>query len=229
MSNLRNDEPDALRCPSCGANLTRLLGGGYVETFCPACGFAVRQSPLRPVRPAPATSVQRLPEIISRWTTTAPQAPVPGRSLVSRITSPLGIVTLVAMVPLVFALRALYTGYDSLEPVLLAELYVWFFSALWLLAPTVFITGRRVETWQFMTMAGIALLAATLVGTLAPQIGERNYCGHVDGLYSIGLNEMPPRVYRCTSLPFEIVGGLLGWWGGYWILKWWEARGTEAA
>lgn len=226
MSNFRNDDSEALRCPGCGAQLTRLLGGGYVETFCPACGFAVRQSPLRPVR----RTGRRLRGIINDWSAAAPKAATaPRRSTLSRITSPLGIVTLIAMIPLVFALRALFTGYDSLEPVLLAELYVWFFSALWLAAPTVFVTGRRLETWQFMTLAAFAMVTAFLVGMLAPQIGEPNYCGDMSGQYSLALNEMPPRVYRCTSLPFEVVGGLLGWWAGYWIIKWWEARGTEAA
>jgi hypothetical protein len=226
VSNLRDDESDALRCPNCGAQLTRLLGGGYVETFCPACDFAVRQSPLRRAQANPL----RLRGIVNGWSATAPKTATPRRRpLLSRITSPLGIITIIAMIPLVFALRALYTGYDSLEPVLLAELYIWFFSALWLAAPTVFMTGRRLETWQFMTLAATAVATAMLVGMLAPQIGEPNYCGDVSGHYSLGLNEMPPRVYRCTSLPFEIVGGLLGWWGGYWIIKWWEARGTEAA
>ena len=228
MSNLRDDESDALRCPSCDAQLTRLLGGGYVETFCPACGFAVRQSPMRRAQPNPL----RLRGIVNSWSTATPKAAAgPGRSLASRITSPLGIITLMAMVPLVFALRALFTGYDSLEPVLFAELYVMFFSALWLIAPTLFVTIRRLEleTWQVFVLVAATLVITFLVGRLAPQIGEPNYCGEMDGYYSSALNIKPPLVYRCTSLPFEIAGGLLGWWTGYWIIKWWEARGTEAA
>lgn len=228
MSNLRNDEPDALRCPECDAQLTRLLGGGYVETFCPACGFAVRQSPMRRAHPNPL----RLRGIVNSWATRAPKvAEASGPSLVSRITSPLGIITLIALVPFVFALRALFTGYDSLEPVLFAELYVMFFCALWLIAPTLFVTIRRLrlETWHFFLLVAATLVMTFVVGRLAPQIGEPNYCGEMDGYYSVALNIKPPRIYRCTSLPFEIVGGLLGWWSGFWIIKWWEARRVEGA
>lgn len=228
MSNLRDDESEALRCPNCGAQLTRLLGGGYVETFCPACGFAVRQSPLRRAQANPL----RLRGIVSGWSAAAPKVPTaPRRSLLSRITSPLGIITIIAMIPLVFAVRALYTGYDSLEPVLFGELYVMFFSALWLIGPTLFVTIRRLrlETWQVVVLVAATLVITFLVGRLAPQIGEPNYCGDMSGQYSLALNETPPRVYRCTSLPFEIVGGLLGWWTGFWVIKWWEARGAEAA
>jgi hypothetical protein len=226
VSDIGNDERDALRCPNCGAELTRLLGGGYIETFCPSCEFAVRQSPLRPVRP----TALLLRSVVAGVRRAMPATPIaPGASLLSRIVSPLGIVTLIAMVPLVFALRALFTGYDSLEPVLFAELYVEFFSIAWLFAPMVLKTVPRLETWQSMMLVAAAMVTAVVAGRLAPQIGEPNYCGYMDHYYSLHLREMPPSIYRCTSLPFQLGGALIAWWTGYRVFRWWEARNANSS
>lgn len=68
--------------------------------------------------PQGGLSLASPPSLSRRFSAVQPKATAaPGRSLLARITSPLGIITIIAMVPLVFALRALHTGYDSLEPV----------------------------------------------------------------------------------------------------------------
>lgn len=135
----------------------------------------------------------------------------------------LGVLLLLSAVPLVPAVRALFVGYDSFEPVLFGELYLWLFAGVWLLLPTFLRTAVRVDGWRFAVIVVAGIAGAMLLGALAPRIGERNYCGYHQH-FSFGRDGMPPRVYRCTSLPFEIAGGLLAWWAAYAVVRWWDSR-----
>ncbi|HEX8849744.1 MAG TPA: hypothetical protein VF761_09445 [Gemmatimonadaceae bacterium] len=155
---------------------------------------------------------------------TGPRGAPATRTLASRVASPLGVLLLLSLIPLVPAVRALFVGHDSFEPVLVGELYLWLFAGVWLLLPTFLHTVLRMEGWRLAAIIIAGVAGAMLLGALAPTIGEPNYCGYHEH-YSVGLNGMPPRVYRCTSLPFEIVGGLLAWWGTYAVVRWWDARG----
>jgi hypothetical protein len=39
---------------------------------------------------------------------------------------------------------------------------------------------------------------------------------------------IPPKTFRCTSTPFEIVGGLVGWWLAFWLVEPWQAWRSRA-
>jgi hypothetical protein len=97
------------------------------------------------------------------------------------------------------------------------------FSALWLGLPTLIVTARRTEGWQVVLLIVAGFAGAILFHRLAPTIGEANYCGHLDGRAD-GFSDTPPHVFRCTSLPFEIAGWLLAWWGAYGLMQWREGR-----
>lgn len=56
--------------PECGTELAQLLGGGAIETFCPKCGFACRQTQMRATRPAERfwfRIVRALPDSAPDW------------------------------------------------------------------------------------------------------------------------------------------------------------------
>jgi hypothetical protein len=121
---------------------------------------------------------------------------------------------------LVVALRALYVGYPSYAPVLLAQLYVYAFAVVVLGLPTFFATLRRVDAKFAPLLLAAAILGGALLSQAAPTIGEPNYCGY-DAEWR-GFNWLPPKTFRCTSAPFEIVGALVGWWMAFYIVVAWQ-------
>ena len=147
----------------------------------------------------------------------------------------MAIVVVTPFVVLFFvALRALYVGYGSFEPVLAAELYVDAFCFVVFGIPTFMRTIRYVEPWQSGVLLLLCVAGAVLFGRFAPRIGERNYCGAGDidwrdsGMWP-HRPSVPPHVYRCTRLPFEIVGFFAVWWLGAWAFKWWNERSEGTA
>ena len=131
--------------------------------------------------------------------------------------------TLGGLVLLVVAVRALFVGYPSFEPVLFAELYIWLFSVV---AFGVMLqrTVRRTRGEHIFVLFLAALAGAVLVAQAAPTIGEPNYCGYFRD-YPSGIDlRLPPKSFRCTSLPFEIAGWFGGWWLTLWLIMRWEER-----
>lgn len=114
---------------------------------------------------------------------------------------------------LVVALRALFVGHRSFEPVLFAELYVQAFALL-LFIPLLLRAARALRGWEWGAVIAVAVAGASLLARLAPTIGEPNYCGELPDFPAYDMpSELPPKVFRCTVVPFEIAGFLLGWWG----------------
>jgi hypothetical protein len=124
---------------------------------------------------------------------------------------------LAGSVLVVVAIRAQYVGYPSFEPVLFARLYVYAFSLVVLGVPTFVTTARRVEAKYAPLMLAAALLGGVLLAQAAPTIGEPNYCGYENEWRRF--DWIPPKTFRCTSTPFEIVGGLAGWWLAFWLVE----------
>ena len=136
------------------------------------------------------------------------------------------IVTLGASVPLVVAVRALFVGYPTFEPVLFAELYIWLFS---MVAFTLVLlrTVRRTRGEYVFVLFLAALVGAVVSVQAAPVIGEPNYCGYFGDYPTIIDFTLPPKIFRCTSLPFEIAGWFGGWGLALWVILQREERVGE--
>lgn len=128
------------------------------------------------------------------------------------------VTSIVAGVLLAVAVRALFIGYKSYEPVLFASLYIWLFAFVafaFVFAQTV----RRIGGAQVLVLFVLALLAAIGLAQLAPTIGEPNYCWFFRENPLVGARWTPPQTFRCTSLPFAIFGWFAGWAVGFWLMS----------
>jgi hypothetical protein len=124
----------------------------------------------------------------------------------------LALLVIAAGAGLVVALRALFVGHPSFEPVLFAELYVQAFSLL-LFIPLLLRAARALRGWEWGAVIAVAVAGSMLLARLAPTIGELNYCGELPDFPAYDIpSELPPKIFRCTVVPFEIAGFLLGWW-----------------
>jgi hypothetical protein len=197
--------------------LSQLTGGGAIETFCPKCGFAYRQTTARPV-----------PRQEHLWFRIARSLPNPAQDWSERPGFRLTWGKALAIIPIGLfgiALRALYVGYPSYEPVMIARWYVLLFSAVVWGIPTFVWTARRIEAWQVTVAFFVGYACALLFTFLAPRIGEMNYCGDsVFGWDLLHSGRVPPRIFRCTSEPFFIAGGFAGWWLAARLFNWWNSR-----
>lgn len=135
--------------------------------------------------------------------------------------TPLRLLTLAASVLLVPAIGALYVGYPSFAPVLFARLYVYGFSLVVFGVPAFVRTFRRLDAKYAPVLLAAAILGGVLLAQAAPTIGEPNYCGYENEWRRF--DWIPPKTFRCTSTPFEIAGGLAGWWLAFWLVEKWEA------
>ena len=123
---------------------------------------------------------------------------------------------------LILALRALFVGHTSFDPVLFAGLYV-IVLALVVFAVVLVRTVRRTGGDYLYVLFGAALVCALVLTRLAPTIGEPNYCYFVRKYY-YGITRTPPTVFRCTSLPFGVAGWFAGWGLALWLVSWRESR-----
>jgi hypothetical protein len=140
--------------------------------------------------------------------------------------SPLRLGILGGSILVVPAIRAQFVGYPSFEPVLFARIYVYAFSILILGVPTFVTTFRQLEAKHAPLLLAAAILGGVLLAQAAPTIGEPNYCGYENEWRRF--DRIPPKTFRCTSTPFEIAGGLAGWWLAFWLAEKWQAWRSRA-
>jgi hypothetical protein len=210
--------------------MSQLLGGGVIETFCPACGFAMRQSIARPARDArtrwharfDALRTFALPVPPAADASAAPGFRFTGRRLVA-----LGFLAV-----FVVAMRAMFVGYPSFEPVLFSELYVMLFAFVlfWLMFARTAqdISGRQVLLLFIGAVAGAALaVKAVKVWNLVPSTWEPDYCGDIGYPHTAIDFRLPPKTFRCMSIPIAIAGWFLGWLVAYWLITRWERAGRQ--
>jgi hypothetical protein len=203
--------------------LAQLLGGGAIETFCPKCGFAYRQTTARPI---PRQEhfwfriARSLPNPAQDWSQRPGFQPTPGK-----------VVALVMVAFFFVALRALFVGYPSYEPVLFAQLYVFLVSAVVLGVPSFVYSARRIKAWQVAALWFLGIIGMAWLSGFAPVIGEPNYCNSWDidwrSAFSHKRPTLPPKIFRCTEIPFDIAGFFAAWWIGTWLFNWWNSRGAD--
>lgn len=202
---------EPFRCPNCASDLSQLRGGGEDESFCPTCGFTIRQSNTRTLPggrlhqgwfhfDSRSTTVQE----VRRW----------------RL-RPLLLIALLPTLLFAVAIRKLFVGSTAFEALYFAELYVLLFCAIAFGIPT-WIRTRRMDGRFIVVLIAGALAAGAMVARLAPTIGEKNYCGESEA--SSDIWRTPPHTFRCTSLPFFIGGAFGGYWLMYWLASAWETR-----
>jgi hypothetical protein len=134
---------------------------------------------------------------------------------------------------LILAVGKLFVGSSSFKPIAVAQIYIWLVT-LFLVVPTLLRAEQRPAADWYLLFVG-ALVGAVVFWNIAPQIGEPNYCIPLPrGLRVMRdlANEISrdvgvpvatpqlPKVFRCTNLPFAIVGGFAGWW----LILWWSVR-----
>jgi hypothetical protein len=128
------------------------------------------------------------------------------------------VASIVALVLLAVAVRALFVGYNSFDPVLVAGLYVWLFAFV-AFSMVLIYTVRRIGGDRLHVLFALALVGAIGLAQLAPTIGEPNYCWFFGDYPDIAARWRPPQTFRCTSLPFEIFGWFAGWGVGFWLMN----------
>ena len=130
------------------------------------------------------------------------------------------VVLAIAVLLLIVSIRTLFVGYDSYTPLLFAQLYILLVGGV-MMFPTLVRTNRSAAIDHTILLIVAAASGAVLFSLAAPRIGEPNYCGQGDLLYSV---VRVPTVYRCTSEPFFVAGWFAGWWIVVWMMDWWTAR-----
>lgn len=126
----------------------------------------------------------------------------------------------IAVLLLIIAIRTLFVGYDSYTPLLFARLYIGLFAVL-MMFPTLMRTRASAGGDHPILLIVSAAAGSVLCALAAPQIGEPNYCGTGDLLYTV---VRVPTVYRCTTTPFAAAGWFAGWWFVLWAADWWTTR-----
>jgi hypothetical protein len=144
--------------------------------------------------------------------------PVPRRSLLFKLGSVLAIGLLIV------AVGTMFVGTRSFRPILFSEVYVLLF-ALFMAVPTAFRAEESNAGWFVLLSA--AFFGALLAWKLAPQIEGPNFCSPLPASWGVlrdlsrdiarlaGAVVPPlvrPSVFRCTPVPFTVIGGFAGWW-----------------
>ena len=137
---------------------------------------------------------------------------------------PLTIGSVLAVGLLVVAVGTMFVGTRTLRPILFAEMYALLF-ALFMAVPTA-IRAEESEAGRFILLSA-ALFGALLAWRLAPQIDGPNFCIPLSPGWRawrdlsreiarlVGIVVPPlvrPTVFRCTPVPFTVIGGFAGWW-----------------
>lgn len=130
------------------------------------------------------------------------------------------ILAIIALLLLVVAIRTLFVGYDSYTPLLFAQMYLGLLTIV-MMFPTLVRTGASAGGDHPIVLIVSGVAGVVLFSLAAPQIGEPNYCGSRDLIYSV---VRVPTVYRCTTAPFTVAGWFAGWWFGLWASEWWTTK-----
>lgn len=135
---------------------------------------------------------------------------------------PIGSVLAVGL--LIVAVGTMFVGTRTFRPILFAEMYVLLF-ALFMAVPTVLRAEESDAGWLMLFSA--TFFGGLLAWKLAPQIDGPNFCSPLppgwramrdnarDIAKTLGVH-LPPlvrtTVFRCTPVPFAVIGGFAGWW-----------------
>ena len=125
---------------------------------------------------------------------------------------------------LIVAVGTMFVGTRTFRPILFSEMYVLLF-ALFMAVPTALRAEESDAGWLVLISA--TLFGALLAYKLAPQIDGPNFCSPLppgwralriaffDVRWSFPV-AVPPlvrtTVFRCTPVPFTVIGGFAGWW-----------------
>ena len=142
-----------------------------------------------------------------------------------------GAVVVLAAGLLILAVAKLFVGSSSFKPIVISEMYIALIT-LFFAIPSLLRAEQSPSVDWYLLFVG-ALVGAVLFWNIAPQVGEPNYCMPLPrGLRVIRdlANEISrtvgvpvatpqlPKVFRCTTVPFAVVGGFAGWW----LVLWWS-------
>jgi hypothetical protein len=130
------------------------------------------------------------------------------------------ILAIIALLLLFVAIHTLFVGYDSYTPVLFAQLYLGLIAIV-MMFPTLVRTDESAGGDHPIVLVVSGVAGVILFRLAAPHIGEPNYCGYGDLIYSV---VRVPTVYRCTTAPFTVAGWFAGWWFGLWASDWWTTK-----
>lgn len=132
--------------------------------------------------------------------------------------------SLLAVGLLLVAVGTMFVGTRTFRPILFAEMYVVLF-ALFMAVPTALHADESGAGW--FVLLSSALFGALLAWKLAPQIDGPNFCSPLPASWRVlrdltrdiarvaGAVVPPlvrPSVFRCTPVPFTLIGGFAGWW-----------------
>ena len=132
--------------------------------------------------------------------------------------------SVLAVALLIVAVGTMFVGTRTFRPILFAEMYVFLF-ALFMAVPTVLRAEESDAGWLMLFSA--TLFGALLGWKLAPQIEGPNFCSPLPASWGVlrdlsrdiarlvGVVLPPlvrPSVFRCTPVPFTVIGGFAGWW-----------------
>jgi hypothetical protein len=146
----------------------------------------------------------------------------------------IGAVVVFATGLLILAVGKLFVGSSSFRPIVFAQIYICL-ATLFFAAPTLLRAEQSGADLDWYLLFGGALVGAVVFWNVAPEIGGPNYCMPLPrGLRvlrdmtdqisrDVGVTppaHFRPKVFRCTNLPFAIVGGFAGWW----LVLWWSVR-----
>jgi hypothetical protein len=124
----------------------------------------------------------------------------------------------------IVAVVTMFVGTPTFTPILFAEMYVLLF-ALFVAVPTVLLAEESNAGWFMLFSA--AFFGGLLAWKLAPEIDGPNFCSPLPASWRVlrdlsrdisrlaGVVVPPlvrPSVFRCTPVPFTVIGGFAGWW-----------------
>jgi hypothetical protein len=143
---------------------------------------------------------------------------------------------ILALVVVIVSVYRLFAGSASFKPLALAEIGLLLF-ALFMAVPSILRAEQSSVDPDRFVLYSAALVGAVLFWSIAPQIGEPNYCLPLPrGLrvlrdlgyeVSRSVGVIPPaiifpKVFRCTAAPFAVAGAFAGWWMALWASERWK-------
>ena len=186
-----------------------MRGDGVIETLCSACGFVMRQHPAKPIPHEPYELTRHGDVIPEPIVTVLRHSPRPRRRV-----HPLWFL---GWALALYCIYVTMVGASSYLPIYLADEYLGLFG-LALAVQRYLHADRSGDPLPDGALTTMGLFIASFVcgmlaASLAPTIGERNYCFATDASL---LTRQVPHVFRCTYSAYFFVGFV----GAVWILGW---------